>query len=345
MHLYIKTIYRTCWYLNYLHIMHLLIKWYYWYKNLGDELIIFSLLNWADEYFQPNKISIECWDETRLENWIIRHKDFLIPWIIEKLNFLPKPNWKDKIRLCLWMKKNVYDFIILWWWEVIDESRNLLYRWWNLYFQYKWDIKQWHCAIVGWLWTNKKLWTNYLQRFLIKNANIIILRDKNSFELTKKILQENWEAWENKAEYDWDLTLSLLEEAKEVFIREKIKNKRDSYYLVNFSPLCKKEDCFKIIKKFSDSHKNMQPIYIACNKAEDETFYKDIQEILPNCEIFDWTQANITETLKLFYFSEWWIWARLHFLYILKFFNRQFIQLHNSHKIISNLSDLDNNNA
>jgi hypothetical protein len=48
----------------------------------------------------------------------------------------------------------------------------------------------------------------------------------------------------------------------------------------------------------------MQPIYIACNKAEDETFYKDIQEILPNCEIFDWTQANITETLKLFYFSE-----------------------------------------
>ncbi len=345
MHLYIKTIYRTCWYLNYLHIMHLLIKWYYWYKNLGDELIIFSLLNWADEYFQPNKISIECWDETRLENWIIRHKDFLIPWIIEKLNFLPKPNWKDKIRLCLWMKKNVYDFIILWWWEVVDESRNLLYRWWNLYFQYKWDIKQWRCAIVGWLWTNKKLWTNYLQRFLIKNANIIILRDKNSFELTKKILQEKWEAWENRAEYDWDLTLSLLEEAKEVFIREKIRSKRDSYYLVNFSPLCKKEDCFKIIKKFSDSHKNMQPIYIACNKAEDETFYKDIQEILPNCEIFDWTQANITETLKLFYFSEWWIWARLHFLYILKFFNRQFIQLHNSHKIISNLSDLDNNNA
>ena len=345
MHLYIKTIYRTCWYLNYLHIMHLLIKWYYWYKNLGDELIIFSLLNWADEYFQPNKISIECWDETRLENWIIRHKDFLIPWIIEKLNFLPKPNWKDKIRLCLWMKKNVYDFIILWWWEVVDESRNLLYRWWNLYFQYKWDIKQWRCAIVGWLWTNKKLWTNYLQRFLIKNANIIILRDKNSFELTKKILQEKWEAWENKAEYDWDLTLSLLEEAKEVFIREKIRSKKDSYYLVNFSPLCKKEDCFKIIKKFSDSHKNMQPIYIACNKAEDETFYKDIQEILPNCEIFDWTQANITETLKLFYFSEWWIWARLHFLYILKFFNRQFIQLHNSHKIISNLSDLDNNNA
>jgi len=48
----------------------------------------------------------------------------------------------------------------------------------------------------------------------------------------------------------------------------------------------------------------MQPIYIACNKSEDEEFYKDIQEVLPNCEIFDRTQANIAETLKLFYCAE-----------------------------------------
>jgi hypothetical protein len=47
----------------------------------------------------------------------------------------------------------------------------------------------------------------------------------------------------------------------------------------------------------------MQPIYIACNKSEDEKFFKDIQEILPNCEYFDRTQANIAETLKLFYFA------------------------------------------
>lgn len=325
--------------------MHLLIKWYYWYKNLGDELIIFSLLNWAEERFNPDKISIECWDAKRLENRIIKHKAFLIPWIIDKLNFLPKPSWQEKIKLCLWMKKNIYDFIILWWWEVIDESRSLLYRWWNLYLQYRWDIKQWHTAIVGWLWTNKKIGTSYLQNFLIKNSNIIILRDKNSFELTKKILQENWENREDKAEYDWDLTLPLLEETKDIFIEEKITSKRDPYYLVNFSPLCNKEESFKKIKKFSDSYKKSQPIYIACNKEEDKKYFEDIQEILPNCELFDWSQANIAETLKLFYFAEWWIWARLHFLYILKFFNKKFVQLHNSYKIQSNLSDLDNHNA
>jgi hypothetical protein len=73
---------------------------------------------------------------------------------------------------------------------------------------------------------------------------------------------------------------------------------------VNYSPLCDKEKSFKLIRKFVDSHKNLQPIYIACNKSEDEKFFRDIQEILPNCEIFYWNQANITETLKLFYCAE-----------------------------------------
>jgi hypothetical protein len=95
-----------------------------------------------------------------------------------------------------------------------------------------------------------------------------------------------------------------LEEAKEIFTKEKIKTKRDPYYLVNFSPLCNKEKSFKLIRKFTDNHKNMQPIYIACNKSEDEQFFKDIEEVLPNCEIFDRTQANISETLKLFYFAQ-----------------------------------------
>jgi hypothetical protein len=66
--------------------------------------------------------------------------------------------------------------------------------------------------------------------------------------------------------------------------------------------------------------------------------------MLPNCELFDRSQANLIEILKLFFFADGWIWARLHFLYILKFFWKEFVQLHNSYKIEVNLSDLDRNN-
>lgn len=322
--------------------MHLLIKWYYWYKNLWDELIIFSLLNRVDERFSPNRISIECWDEQRLESWIIKHKSFLIPGIIEKLEFLPKPNRKEKIKICLWMKRKSYDFIILWWWEVIDESRNFLYRWWNFFFQYRWSIKKWNTIIIGGLWTNNKRWTYFLQKFLIKNAKFIIIRDKTSYELAKNILIKAWLDRENRIEYDWDLSLPLLQEAHNIFIENKISNKRNKYYLINMSPLCSKNPSLISIKKFADSKKESQPIYIACNKLEDQDFYKNIIDILPQCEIFDWTQSNILEILKLFYCCQWWIWARLHFLFILKIFDKQFIKIHNSHKIEANLSDLNN---
>ena len=231
--------------------MHLLIKWYYGYKNLWDELIIFSLLNRADERFNPDKISIECGDEKWMENRVLKHRDFLIPWIIKKLNFLPRPNLEEKMEICLWMKRNLYDFIILWWWEVVDESRSFLYRWWNLFLQYRRSIKNWSTAIVWWLGTNKKLWTTFLQKFLVKNSSIIILRDQNSFNLTKDILTQDWQNREDKAEYDWDLTLSLLEESKEIFTEEKIKSKRDPYYLVNYSPLCDREKSFKVSAIFA----------------------------------------------------------------------------------------------
>jgi hypothetical protein len=36
-----------------------------------------------------------------MEDWILKHRDFLIPGVIKKLNFLPRPNWKEKIKICL----------------------------------------------------------------------------------------------------------------------------------------------------------------------------------------------------------------------------------------------------
>lgn len=321
--------------------MHLLIKWYYWYKNLGDELILFQLLNRAEDRFNPKKITIECWNKEWLEERIITHKYFLIPWIIQKLEFTPKPNLQEKIQICLWKNRWLYDLIILWWWEVIDESRSFLYRWRNHFFQYFRSIKHWRTALVWWIWTNKKFWTSFLQKFLVRNSVFSLIRDKSSFELVKKIIENNREKLENKAEYIWDLTYSLLEETADIFKQEKITSKRNPYFLVNISPLCDIQKSLKSIKEFSDSHKNLQPIYIPCSD-EDKSLYNNVLQILPNCEIFDRTKSNISEILKLFYFSKAWIWARLHFLYILKFFKKEIKNLHYSHKIETNLSDLDN---
>jgi polysaccharide pyruvyl transferase WcaK-like protein len=71
--------------------MHLLIKGYYGYKNLGDELILFSLITWVEETFHPDQISLIAGNPLRLEDWLTHHKDFFPP-ILQKLKILPNPN-------------------------------------------------------------------------------------------------------------------------------------------------------------------------------------------------------------------------------------------------------------
>jgi polysaccharide pyruvyl transferase WcaK-like protein len=38
--------------------MHVLVKGYYGYKNLGDELILFALLTRIEEMLNPDQISL-----------------------------------------------------------------------------------------------------------------------------------------------------------------------------------------------------------------------------------------------------------------------------------------------
>ena len=84
-----KTVYNDCFIVY--SWMHILVKGFYGFKNLGDELILFSLLSRIEEKFHPKQISIIAGDPQRLEEWLLQHKDFFPP-IFKKLTFLPTPN-------------------------------------------------------------------------------------------------------------------------------------------------------------------------------------------------------------------------------------------------------------
>jgi polysaccharide pyruvyl transferase WcaK-like protein len=80
--------------------MHVLVKGYYGFKNLGDELILFSLLNWIEETLQPDQISLISGNPQWLEERLLHHKAFFPP-ILKKLTFLPKPSLKDHLKTFL----------------------------------------------------------------------------------------------------------------------------------------------------------------------------------------------------------------------------------------------------
>lgn len=173
---------------------------------------------------------------------------------------------------------------------------------------------------------------------LLKQAEIVILRDSFSLGLVEKELSEEEM---KKVFLVGDLSLPLLEESKRVFEEEKIKRSRDHYVLINISPLCETEKAIKKVKSLLRKFPDAQPIYFPGSLLEDMQYFSRLQEHLPSLELFDRTKAGVASTMKLFYFAEGGIGARLHFLYPLKFFGKRYETLHNSHKIQINLADID----
>ena len=106
--------------------MHILVKGYYGFKNLGDELILFPLLSWIEENYHPDQISLLCGDPRWMESWLLEHKTYYPP-ILKKLNLLPKPTWKTHLMDFLGLGKR-YDFYVFGGGQVIDEERRFPYN-------------------------------------------------------------------------------------------------------------------------------------------------------------------------------------------------------------------------
>jgi polysaccharide pyruvyl transferase WcaK-like protein len=326
--------------------MHLLIKGYYGYKNLGDELILFPLLTRIETTFHPDQISLLVGDAQRLQQRISHHKSLLPPNITKKLTLLPNPN-KREYTLQLLGFGQTYDFYVFGGGQVIDEERPFPHNGRNLPLLYRKAINRGKFALVGGIGTQNKDGTPILQKILLEKAKIVRLRDSFSEGLAERLLKKaDW----YKIQTVGDMSLSLLDKYKKTFegntanasiSTKQSKNKRDPYVLINISPLCDFSKAFKKIKNFLRKHPNAQPIYFPAHLGEDMVFFEKLAEHLPPLELFDRTKNDMETIMKLLYYAEAGIGARLHFLYPLKFFGVPYEILVNSHKNQINLADID----
>lgn len=89
--------------------------------------------------------------------------------------------------------------------------------------------------------------------------------------------------------------------------------------MINISPEVNFDYAFKKIKTFLGRFPDAQPVFFPAHFVDDMSFGKELQQKIPSLEIFDWTNASLEQTLKLFYFAQAGIGQRLHFLLILKY--------------------------
>lgn len=153
------------------------LKWYYGYKNMGDELLALGVVNYLFSAYPLEKLYIEVdnvdWFLTRLK----RNKKFIWDNLC-KLELVPKANKNKTFFLSVLSPKT---HIFLWGWEVFTPARGWFYWWWNMFILYFWKFFAKKVTLLGGISKPTTNWFNTLYKLTLPYAKDIILRDKASY--------------------------------------------------------------------------------------------------------------------------------------------------------------------
>jgi len=310
----------------YTFLMDAFLKWFYGYKNFWDEMLFFWLVNRIENNYDISKLIVEAGDQIRLEDRIKDNKNYL--WsILDKLEIVPINPYKIKhishaLNL-LWRWKYRKLFKFFGWWEVLDDSRNFPHDWWNIALLYNKTMRKKKFALLGWISTIKKNRTKNLYNFVIPRAKNVICREKVSYHIAKKYNHES-------VLYE-DFSLDILNKFIEA------KQTRDTwfapYILINLTPRSDNPDSIIKIQNFCDDYPKHKKIFFPCDINDDSQYFVELKKHVPEIELYNWTKHSLSETLDLFNNSDGGIWARLHFLYPLKVFKKNYQALAFEEKI------------
>ncbi len=307
--------------------MKLYLKWFYGYKNFWDEMLLFWLLNYLQKEYNPESFVVEVWELQRIKSWIQENKSYLDNWILDKLDFVENSVISKRFRqlqIFLWIDKYRNYFKVFGWWEVLDESRKFPHDGWNLMILYRHDIRNKNFILVGWIGTDHKKHTKELFKYIFKKTQKVICREEWSVKIAKKYSKKN---------------VLLYKDFSESVLSSVVRNGRDrslhadKFVLINVWPKYYNNKSIKQIKTFVSKYSKHKKIFFPGDINFDKEFYYELRKIIPDLEIYDRTKHSLWETLNLFKSCSGWIGSRLHFLYPLKLFKKDFVSISDSNKV------------
>lgn len=277
--------------------MNILLKWYYWYKNFWDELLLFWVLNFLNKNFETKNIFIQAWDKNWLNYWLQKNEKYL-----SKKNYIcieknEKPN---------------FDLLVIWWGDGF--SAKFPHNWFNYILKHFSKIKSWNFVILGWIST--PIWfQNKIYNFILPRAKKIILREKWSLELAKKYNERSYL-------YEDFAFESLVSWSKN---NVDINVDKGKYVVYNVNKYVENPETINSCKDFYEKYKNFDQVYMPFDiNYNDQKYYQILKQYIPNLKFYDWTQHSLDESIKFLACSKAWIWARLHFLIVMKYFWKDF---------------------
>jgi len=323
-------------------------------------MLFFWLLNYLQKEYNPELFTVEVWDKSRIRERIQTNKSFLNKGIIDKLEFVENAVVSKRFRQLqsfLWLDKYKKYFKVFGGWEVLDESRKFPHNGWNLFLLHHYSIKKKNFILVGWIGTDKKKYTKKLYKYLLPRAKKIICREEWSVKIAKNYCKNNVVLHEDfsesslqtviSTETQWsgeislkterDLSTSPIDRVSSTLDSQEsgtveMTNERKTI-LINVWPKYFTKENIKKIKKYIKKYDKYKKIFFSADINFDKQFYYGLRKSIPDLQIYDRTKHSLSETLDLFKNCEGWIGSRLHFLYPLKVFKKNFVSISDSDKV------------
>ena len=289
-------------------------------------MLFFWLLNYLQENYNPEVITVEVWDKQWMQMRVEQNKNFLNTGILDKLEYIENAENSVFIRrikhilALLWFNKYKKYFKVFGWGEVLDETRKFPHSGRNLILLHNYSIRKWQFILVWWVGTDYKKSTKKLYKYLLPKAQKIICREVVSVSRAKKYIKND-----SKVLLHSDFSKDLL--------LDKNGTKQNKTILINISPKHFNKQNLNKIKQYTLKYKGYKKIFLPADINFDKQFYSSLRKIVPDLEIYDRTKHTLSETVDLFKSCHGGIWSRLHFLYPLKVFKKELVSISSSDKV------------
>jgi polysaccharide pyruvyl transferase WcaK-like protein len=287
------------------------LKWYYGYKNFGDELLLLGIIPYIFKHYQIDSLLIEAKDTVWLETRLHRHQ-WLLGVHFHKITVIAKHSaWKQK-----------RDVLFLWWWEVLTDGRSFPHNWRN-YLLYRKTILFGKYNLLWGIGTPQSFFSKILRKVLLSRAQSVVTREKRSYDVVTTFRKQETVLYHDFAKDVINPLLSSISVANNTAKHRK--------WVVNVNPYIwsseTKQRLIQYWKQFD---------YVLFFPAElwvDDTYYNELKVALPDLMLYDRTKNDIQTILYDVSTRSGVLAARLHVLRLAKLLNIPFEALVYQEKI------------
>lgn len=286
------------------------LKCYYGYRNLWDEILFFWVLSYLQSNLDIKRVTVQVGDKAFMQERVTRNEVLVSALaeqeLIKKIKFIQV--WRYSIPKTSGMLK------VFGGGEVFAR-KNGLWAGWNYVAKYRREIVRGNFVILGGLDSAKTRRQKLFYRLVLPRAQSVVLREATSYQIALSY-------WATAVLHE-DFAVKVIQTALKLNAKYAINEKNKSqkklkpYVLVNLHPSVATEQSFQKIENFVKGFPTHDVYYVRAGQ-EDKKFFNDIQSRIPHAKLYNWTEYDICQIVDFFEKAQAWIWARLHFLLLLK---------------------------